>query len=129
MKKELNLSLDVYSPRWGRNDTYNLSFDREGISISNQSNAFSTSAKKDEFGYFSWTGYKDTLEKNSLMTIFANDSIYAPSIIPFAIESAWQSWIDGTPDDVISQAIIELFDWISLTAENKPSSDYWVGIF
>lgn len=119
--KELNLIFDVYSPRWGHTDDYHIIFTREKISISNGN--FSAECNKDEFGYYHWTGYE---EKNSLMKIFSNDMIYAPAMTPHAIERAWDAWLEGTPDEVVSQGLKELFEWVDLVSRNKPSSDFWI---
>ncbi|NBO94002.1 MAG: hypothetical protein EBV06_17100 [Planctomycetia bacterium] len=64
------------------------------------------------------------------MAILANDSIYAPAVVPEALEWALGKWCRHEADRVeISAAIEELFSWVSFTARQKPASDFWKEYF
>lgn len=119
---------EVYSPRWGHTDRYIVSFTSEQMRISQKVN-FSAVCKLAENGDPEWTGYNSEIG-NPLMKIFSNDSIYAPEIVPFALEWAWEQWREGAVDEsVLQDGLAELFSWVDLTARSKPSSELWQGSF
>lgn len=127
MKSDLHTSFSVFSPRWGHSDDYSLIFTFDEISITN-TNTFNAKCTEDEFGYYHWTGYNENIG-NALMEIFSNDNVYPPSVIPFAVQYAWKSWKEGTPDVEILQAIDDLFEWVDTVARAKPKSEFWIGAF
>jgi hypothetical protein len=64
------------------------------------------------------------------MHIFANDLIYAPEIVPKALEWAWKRWRDGTVDNnEVLTGLAELFQWIDQTARAKPQAKLWHDLF
>lgn len=75
-----------------------------------------------------WRGYREG-GGNPLMAIFANDMIYAPKIVPFAMEWAWTKWKEGASDEETESGLKELFNWIDESAQGKPRGEFWSGAF
>ncbi len=126
--RKFEMSAQVYSPRWGRADTYIIVFDPERIHIDN-SNGKTATCTFPDVADPEWTGHNSGIG-NPLMMVFSNDSIYAPRVVPMALESAWKRWHGGeSTDEEVRAGVAELFAWIDQTARSKPSSDFWVGVF
>ena len=127
--KEFTGTYQVYSPRWGHNDTYLLKLTRTEMEITLGAgvarSATCTLVPDDDAV---WTGYGHCVG-TPLMSIFQNDGIYVSHAIPRILERAWEKWREGTPDEVIREGMQEMFDWISSTAMNKPKSELWIGNF
>lgn len=105
--RKFEMSAQVYSPRWGQADTYKITFDPERIHIDN-SNAKSATCTFPDGSDPEWTGHNQGIG-NPLMNIFSNDSIYAPRVVPMALESAWARWHDGkSTDEEVRAGIAEL---------------------
>ena len=111
---------DVYSPRWGHTDPYSVQMTHDKIAI-HQGATKHAECTVDEFGQATWKGY-NAGTGNPLMQIFANDSIYAPEIIPEALGFIFNRWRSGdsTREDVVD-ALRKLFDWIDRTSRLKPT--------
>ena len=125
--RDFSTSFDVYSPRWGHPDRYSITFSSEQMQINQGS--FSAICVLNENGDPEWSGYENGIG-NPLMNIFSNDSIYAPEIVPFALECAWEKWRNGSVEESeLQNGLEELFSWIDQTAISKPSSKLWNGAF
>lgn len=124
---ECSIDLSIYSPRFGHEDLYEMTMTESELKIK-------TGGKEAICNWIDnkdpeWEGYEDH-HNNPLLNIFENDSIYAPSIFIFALESAWKEWRDGTIDNNdLGNELNELIDWLNLCSKNKPQSDFWTTIF
>lgn len=118
---------DIYSPRWGHSDQYHVDFTPQGIKI--QANTFHANCTFPAGSDPVWSGYNDKTG-NPLMNIFRNDSIYVSDVIIMALESAWEKWNDNTTNlTELQDGLDELFSWVSDTAQAKPSTNIWRGVF
>ena len=117
----------VYSPRWGHDDTYTITLTRNKLSVA--LDAPGAVCVLDEDGQAEWQGYRSG-SSHPLLAVFANDSIYAPAVVPEALEWALGKWSQHEADrSEISTAIEELFSWVSFTARRKPASEFWKEYF
>lgn len=124
--KRFESEYDVYSPRWGHTDKYYVTFTEDELLIK-QGN-FSAICVREDNSDMRWDGY-NSQTGNPLMKIFSNNRIHAPQIIPLALETAYQKWLDGEVNETnLSEGMDELFEWIDLCSRNKPSGDFWLPI-
>ncbi len=123
--EKFSASFEVYSPRWGHTDSYFVSFSHDRMVVSQNKEAVCTLG---EGGDAEWSGYGEG-RGNPLMNIFSNDMIFAPSIVPFALEWAWEKWRTGRDNETTRNGLAELFAWIDETARGKPKSEFWEGAF
>jgi len=118
---------EVFSPRWGHPDTYNIIFKPDQMCITQ--GMFEANCKQDDNADPVWDGY-GCGDENPLMAIFSNDSIFAPEIVPFLLERAWCKWKEGALEEaVLREGLNDLFKWIDQTGRSKPNSELWEGIF
>lgn len=111
------VELQIYSPRWGHDDTYEVTLTRDALVI----------ALGPRSATCTW---RDNLDpewgEESLEDILRNDSIYPPSIFPRLLEHAWRSWRDGDLDDAaVDTALKALADWLNGITRTKPDSGFW----
>ena len=85
--KDFAATFEVYSPRWGHTDRYTVAISKKELKVTQ--GTFSATCQLASNGDPAWSGYNDTTG-NPLMNIFSNDSVYAPDIVPSALEWAWQ---------------------------------------
>ena len=106
--------IQIYTPRWGHNDTYTVSMSRDVMRISMGARAVSCT-------------YVENLDpewNGDIFQIFVNDHIYAPKIIPDLFERLWLAWRDGQMVDV--QAELEaIADWLNAVTDAKPNTEFW----
>lgn len=118
MEEQFSTVVEVMSPRWGHPDRYSIHFKPDGISVSCQGNQLRATAKLVD-GELEWTGPRGP--KNPLLNMFENDGIYAPAVVPEALEYAWKAWQNGeVTQDELESGLQELFGWVDLMARNKP---------
>ena len=119
-------SAEVFSPRWGHTDRYTVTMTREKMTIQGTHPA---ECAIGENGDPEWAGYGHGVG-NPLMNVFRNDMIFAPTIIPFAMEWAWKKWRGGEVEEAdLKEGLRKLFVWIDQTARGKPSGGMWEGAF
>lgn len=76
-----------------------------------------------------WTGFRHKTG-NSLLRFFENDIIHAPAIVPTALVSAWDKWLEGGATDAeLRRGLAELFKWLDTIARGKPSGMFWKNVF
>jgi hypothetical protein len=122
---QLEESYPVFSPRWGHPDRYYIVINQDALRVSR--GVFSATCMQGDNGDAVLSGYNDTAD-NPLLNVFRNDSIYAPEIVPFALELAWRKWRDGAVSEyVLRSGLLELFSWIDQTARGTPKEDLWSG--
>lgn len=124
---QITLTVEVFSPRWGHTDPYSITLTSSKLSI--HTHMRSAECSRDEDRKYIWEGYNDQMG-NPLMQIFSNDSIYAPEIVPRALEWAIDQWRDKsmTREQVVD-GLREMFEWIDQTARGKPSGALWEPFF
>jgi hypothetical protein len=118
---ENEIKLEVYSPRWGHNDTYTILMSLEEMTIKMSPRVAKATYKKNIDP--EWSGEK-------LVHILTNDNIYPPAIFQDCIEHVWLKWRDGELDN--QEATLELnilFEWLNEITALKPESDFWTQYF
>ncbi len=117
---------DIYSPRWGHTDPYDLTFTSDQITI-RQGIKQATCVLAE--GGPVWQGH-GARSKNPLLNILSDDSIYAPAVVAFAIEWAWERWRESAVEEqTLRDGLRELFGWVDAMARGKPSGPLWQGAF
>ncbi len=123
MSEEISMEVNVYSPRWGHDDTYTITMSQDRMEIKHHPRS----------AICKWVENKVPVWKStdrSLFNIFRNDSIYAPENFLRALEYAWIDWrSDELDDSRVNAEIQELFDWLNTVTKAKPETDYWKGKF
>ena len=127
MSDQTNFEMRLYSPRWGHEDAYHMQLERHQLSVRVLGNRAVCSWVE---GFDpEWLGHSGG-SRNPLEKILENDSIHPPSVFVRALEYAWIAWRDETLDDSQVKAELQaLCDWLNTVSRNKPSSDFWRGIF
>lgn len=121
-KRTLSSVFHLYSPRWGHTDTYTVSFDEGGITVSHGENKAHWTESPGR-----WTGYKP---EGAWLAIMRSDSIHAPEAVETGITSIWQAWIDEDMSDAdVHVRLSELAAWIDAITAAKPRGDFWGGVF
>jgi len=115
---EITIDLDIYSPRWGHDDTYTVLLSREYMTIS-----MSARVAKCEWR----EGLDPEWNKhNTLEDIMNNDSIYPPTILPSLFEQVWKAWRDGELNqEQASNELQALAEWLNIITKAKPKTDFW----
>lgn len=114
---EVTVELQIYSPRWGHEDTYSLELSRGSLVITQGARATKAT-------------YRDNLDPEwngePLVDILQNDSIYPPVIFQNLIEHAWLTWRSGElSSEAVEQELKELEKWLNEITKGKPSTDFW----
>lgn len=114
-------SAEIYSPRWGHNDTYVFDFEYDTLTIELPPRI--AICKWHENGDPEWSGEK-------LVEILRNDSIYPPSILQDLIEHLWTSWRNGDISvDSVNTELQALITWLNRITETKPQTEFWSAYF
>src|SRR5207302_1805793 len=101
------VELEIFTPRWGHNDTYLVRLERDSLQISHGPR--SAKATWHDGRDPEWTG--EALER-----ILRNDAISAPAIFQDMIEHAWLEWRKGELDDArVGEELRELAEWLNKT--------------
>jgi hypothetical protein len=125
--KHFHAAYEVYSPRWGHTDRYEVVLTQAEMRVTQGMN--SAVCTRPDGNDPEWSGYGGT-DRNPLMSMFSNDCIYAPEIVPRAMEWAWRRWRDeAVTDDELRSGLKELFAWIDQTARGRPAGILWNGAF
>lgn len=127
MSDQNNFEICFYSPRWGHEDTYKITMDRQQMRIDGvMKHAICTWVENKNPR---WTGHNEGIG-NPLQNVLENDSIYPPTVFVRALEHAWTAWRDGKLDDQQVQIEVQqLCDWVNKTSRNRPNTDFWRSIF
>ncbi|MCA8833701.1 MAG: hypothetical protein K8953_01335 [Proteobacteria bacterium] len=109
---------NFYSPRWGHNDRYSLTFDKNGITISlNGRRAKVTWDKPDEDP--TWGG-------EDLFKTMRNDHIYPPRNLSDKLERLWHGLRLGklAPED-LQQELDKVANYVNAATHATPKGDFW----
>ena len=111
------VELEIYSPRWGHEDTYKIELERDFMEITMQ-------VRKSRA---TWSETTDPIwSDETLEVIMTNDSISPPAAIQDLFERAWKSWRGGEITDQEVEVELKLLaDWLNTITKSKPSSDFW----
>lgn len=115
------VELEIFSPRWGHDDTYRISFEKDVMEISMQARKCT----------LTWVEGRDPeWSGQSLESIMANDHIYPPAITADLFEHAWKAWRSG---DINNQQVLEelilVAEWVNIITRAKPQSNFWKKYF
>ena len=118
---ETTVELRIFSPRWGREDTYKLVLERHLLVITQ--GARSATCTWIENRDPEWSG-------ESLRHILENDSIYPPAILQNLIEHAWVSWRNGELDSsAVNEELQVVASWLNEITKAKPNTNFWKKYF
>jgi hypothetical protein len=118
---ETSVELEIYSPRWGHEDTYTIHLTRDVMTITMQVRVAKCTWRENVNP--EWSG-------KTLEGILNNDMIYPPSILQDLIERAWKAWRDGEIDSVqVDTELQELGAWLNTVTKSKPRTDFWKRYF
>jgi hypothetical protein len=111
------LTAQIYSPRWGHNDTCTFEFTKDTMTIS-------LNQKQSKCVYVQ--NRDPQWEGESVESILNNDSIYGPAILTDLLEHLWTSWRDGELSDAETQVELNaVIDWLNSVTAAKPKTDFW----
>jgi len=117
----LSLKMQIFSPRWGGNDTYEFRLEKEYMAVTLVPRTAKCTYSE---------GNDPTWSGESIYAILSNDSINAPSNLEELLEYLWLSWRKGDlSDEKVESELQELIAWINKITELKPKTDYWEAIF
>jgi hypothetical protein len=115
--------LPVYSPRWGHQDHYSVVMSRSRLAVT--LNTKTAECVLTPEGEAFWSGHRAGVS-NPLLQIMSDDSIYAPAVVPEALEWLLGQWgLRAVEREPAMEALRDLFDWIDRTARGKPTSPFW----
>ncbi len=111
------INLNFFSPRWSRNDEYEVKFTREYMDISVEKS----------ISRLTWVeGCDPKWSGEPLISIMSDDRIYAPAIIPELFEFAWKAWRNNELNEQeISNELLSIAEWVNTVTKAKPSNDFW----
>jgi len=113
----MNVTFELFSPRWGHNDTYTVELEPDYMEISMQARTARAEHRPNRDP--EWSG-------EAIEDILLNDSIAAPDDLKGMLEFLWRSWRNGELSN--EQAAVEihaLADWINAITAAKPRTDFW----
>ena len=118
---ETTVELQIFSPRWGHEDTYTLVLARHSLVITHGARSATCTWRENRDP--EWSG-------ESLRDILQNDSIYPPAILQNLIEHAWVSWRNGELDSsAANEELQAVADWLNEITKAKPKTDFWKKYF
>jgi hypothetical protein len=113
----------VYSPRWGHSDHYSINMTRSRLTI--RLNTKTAECVLTSEGNAIWSGHRAGIT-NPVLQIMSDDAIYAPAVLPEALEWLLGQWGQGVADRAtVTTALKDLFSWVDQTARGKPTSEFW----
>ena len=119
----VTIELELYSPRWGRNDRYEVELHHDYMKITHLTNRKSCQATWVMDCDPEWSGERFDL-------LLLNDHIRHPTIAQDMLQTAWLCWKNGelTHDQVVEEVKL-VGDWINATTRSKPDSEFWNNYF
>jgi hypothetical protein len=117
MIMSVTVRLEIFSPRWGHNDTYSIELDRDFLEISMQARTARATWRENLDP--EWNG--DTIQE-----IMENDSIYPPAVTQDLFEYAWKEWRNGElSDQQVDSELQVLANWLNAITRAKPDTEFW----
>lgn len=119
--EETKIELQIYSPRWGHEDVYELVLTRDSLVITHGARIAKCVWRENLDP--EWSG-------ESLDGTLRNDSIYPPSKFSRWIARAWEAWRGGElSDSAVDKELKALADWLNVITRAKPDTEFWKKIF
>ena len=113
----IEIDLEIFSPRWGHEDTYKVVLNQGYMEITMQMRR--SRATYDDSSDPIWSG--ETLDQ-----IMNNDQIYPPEVTQDLFEHAWKAWRNGDLNDhEVADELKAVADWINATTRAKPRTEFW----
>ena len=113
----MDVQFELFSPRWGHNDTYTVGLERDYMEISMQ--VRTARAEYRENRDPEWSG-------EAIEDILSNDNIAAPDNLKALFEFAWLSWRRSElSDEQVGAELQALATWINAITAAKPRTDFW----
>ncbi len=117
----ITIDLEIYSPRWGHNDTYTVELDNNYMEITMQARKARATQQQGKDPV--WSG-------ESLEGIMNNDNIYPPAITQDLFERAWEAWRNGELNSQeVESELKEIASWINEVTSSKPDTEFWSKYF
>lgn len=117
----ITVELQIFSPRWGHEDTYEVELERDHMEITRGANR--ARADWQDNAEPAWSGW--TVEG-----IMGNDSIHPPAVTQRMFEKVWTSWRGGEIDDAQADAELQaVATWLNVITHAKPRTDFWRAYF
>lgn len=114
---ETTIDLEIYSPRWGHDDTYSVHLTKDVMTITQGGRT----------ARCTWLENLDPKwDGERLEGILNNDSIYPPAEFEDMFEYAWKAWRNGDINDkTVDQELQAVADWLNTITRTKPQTDFW----
>ena len=115
------IELQIFSPRWGHEDTYEIELERDHMEIARGANTARADWRDNADP--AWSGW--TVEG-----MMGNDSIHPPAVAQRMFQKVSTVWRSGEID--AAQAEVELralADWINAVTRAKPRTEFWRAYF
>lgn len=117
----ITVELQIFSPRWGHEDTYEVELERDHMEITRGANR-ARAAWQDNADP-AWSGW--TVEG-----IMGNDSIHPPAVTQRMFEKVWTSWRGGEINDAQADAELQaVATWLNVITHAEPRTDFWRAYF
>ncbi len=119
--KATTVKLNIFSPRWGHEDTYGVNLTENEMLITQGGRTAKCTSNGESDPIWSI----EPLEK-----ILNNDHIYPPSELEDLLEYAWQAWKDGKLTDAeVDTELQAVANWINTMTKAKPNTTFWSSYF
>lgn len=122
---EVTLEMSIFTTRWGHADIYDLEFGEEALTISHPPRTATCTWRE---GLDPEWSKESITEKDSLLAMLENDSVFPPTILHFLLERAWFAWRDGDIEaDDLQLELNNLAVWLNVITHTRPQSEFWRG--
>lgn len=116
----MELTMRLFSPRWGHDDTYTLTHTKDGWIFAHGARPLVKALGREG---------KDKAGLPTLLGVMGNDAIYPPDVLDVALGHLWDAIDTNQVTQAQAQAALtDLADWINTCTHNKPKG-FWSGVF
>ncbi|AFW97315.1 hypothetical protein ANA_P30010 (plasmid) [Anabaena sp. 90] len=117
----ITITAEIYTPRWGNNDTYTFEFGEQSMSVS-------MIGPKAVCTYI--PGRDPVWSGDSLEGILRNNLVHPPVSFQDLIEHLWNSWRDGDINEAeLNKELQEVIVWLNKITKLKPKTEFWSQYF
>ena len=118
----MRIEIQIYSPRWGHDDTYTLEFEENRFVFTQAGPRPPAIATYVEGGDPTWEN------REGVFDMLHNDTIYPPKIIPDALEYLWLEWKNrGMSEAEVQQEANAIAEYINACSRAQPNTRFWNG--
>lgn len=119
--KKTEVDLQIFSPRWGHEDTYKLELTSESLTITQGARVAKSTWRE---------GLDPEWSGESLERTLRNDSIYPPTNFQDLVEHAWKAWRNEELEDAeVNDELQVLASWLNEITLAKPDTKFWQEYF